>query len=254
MEVLKPKLGSVTSITMTSPDLARSLQYYESLGFHEVMRFDFPFPWIQITDDALLIMLRLGKEPYLALTYYVSDIEILVAELEKEGIIFIEKANPGDMVKRFLIKSPDGLTISLVGMFDGFVQPKGANLRNTPPEDFFKPEKYVNKVCGLFGELAHPVKDLEASIAWWKLLGYLPLSKFTAPYPWAILSDGLGIVGIHQTTHFDYPVITYFASDMKEKIHNLKTAGIEGIPDAEIANVTIVTPEKQHINLFKMGM
>lgn len=45
-----PKLGEVTAITITSPDLDKSLQYWQRLGFSELYRMDFPFPWVQITD------------------------------------------------------------------------------------------------------------------------------------------------------------------------------------------------------------
>ena len=254
MDLPKPKLANITAITMTSPDLARSLNYYQKLGFREVMRFDFPFPWIQITDGALLMMLRLGKDPYLALTYYVVDIDKIVSGLEDDSVVFSEKPAPTDIVKRYLIQSPDGLTVSLVNIIEGFTQPEGPTMLNMPQQEMFNPEKYVNKVCGMFGELAHPVKDLEASIEWWKKLGFVALSKSTMPYPWAILSDGLAVVGVHQTTNFDYPAITFFAADMKDKIEKLKSAGLEGYPETAGGNLTLITPEKQHINLFKMGM
>ena len=254
MDLPKPKLGQITAITMTSPDLARSLSYYEKLGFKEVMRFDFPFPWIQITDGALLMMLRLDKDPYIALTYYVVDIERLVAGLENDGVDFMEKPASTEMIKRYLIKSPDGLIISLVNIVDGFTQPAGPTMLQMPQSDMFNPEKYTNKTCGMFGEFAQPVGDLEASIEWWKKLGYKTISKFTAPYPWAILSDGLGIVGLHQTDTFDYPVVTYFASDMKTKIEKLKEAGLDNFVSKGAGSIVLTTPEKQHINLFSMGI
>ena len=250
----KPKLGEITAITMTSPDLERSLNYYEKLGFSEVGRYDFPFPWIQISDGALLIMLRLGNDPYCALTYYVHDLDRIVSELEKEGLEFSQKPNPNDMIKRFLLQSPDGLTVSLVSFVDGFKQPPGPTMLTTDQKDYFNPEMYVNKSCGMFGEFAHPVKDLDASLLWWEKLGFKSLSKFSSPYPWAILSDGLAVVGLHQTTNFTFPTITYFASDMKGKIEKLKSEGLQDYTETGGGNITLTTPEKQRINLFKMGM
>ena len=123
------------------------------------------------------------------------------------------------------------------------------------PQDYTNPDKYVNKVCGMFGEFAQPVKDLEASILFWEKLGFKALSKFSSPYPWAIISDGLAVVGLHQTSNFKDPTITFFAKDMKEKIENLKTAGLPGLEAATgLSNVTLTTPEGQRINLFKLGM
>ncbi len=247
-----PKLGDVTAITITSPDLDKSFEYWQKLGFAEVMRSDFPFPWVQVTDGALLIMLRKDATPYCALTYYVND-EGIVPLLESEGLVFNGKPKATDMVKRYVLQSPDGLNISLVMAPGGFTQPPGPTMLTMPQTDFFNPEKYVNKVCGMFGEFAHPVKNLETSITFWEKLGFKAISKFTHPYPWAIISDGLAIVGLHQTDNFSYPAITYFAADMKEKIAALKQQGLENYTDKGAGSIVLTTPENQHVNLFKMG-
>jgi catechol 2,3-dioxygenase-like lactoylglutathione lyase family enzyme len=249
-----PILGEITAFTVTTPDLGQSLAFYQKLGFKELFRADWPFPWIQITDGVLLMMLRKDPDPYIALTYYVKDINSVVADLDRKGISFTYRAKDSDPVKRFVFKSPDGLTISLVNIIEVFSQPPGPGMLTMPQQDYFNPEKYVNKVCGLFGEFAHPVADPGKSIAFWELLGFKAISKFTAPYPWAIISDGLSIVGLHQTESFNYPVITYFAADMKDKIEKLKAAGIIDYQEKGAASIVLTTPEQQHINLFKLGM
>ncbi len=253
-EIPIPKLAEVCAITITSPDLEMSLAFYEKLGFRELYRADWPFPWIQITDGALLIMLRKDNSPYIALTYYVQEIDNLVAELESEGIVFTTKPNPNDMIKRSLMKSPDGMNVSLVTYVDGFVQPTGQTLLTTPPQDYSNPDKYINKACGLFGELAHPVSDIDKSMDFWEKLGFKQLSRMTSPYPWSIISDGLSIVGLHQTSDFNSPTLTFFATDMKDKIEKLKEKGLSKFTvKGGATNVVLETPEKQHINLFKLG-
>jgi hypothetical protein len=123
-----------------------------------------------------------------------------------------------------------------------------------PQQDYFDPSKYVNKVCGLFGEFCHPVKDLETSLVFWQKIGFTVLSKFDMPNPWAIVSDGLSIVGLHQTTEFTYPAITFFAADSKEKIAKLKSEGLQNYTEKGESNIVLTTPEQQHIFLFKLGM
>src|SRR5215203_3934495 len=173
----KPKLGDVSAITITSPDLERSLVFYQKLGFKELYRADVPFPWIQISDGALLMMLRQDNTPYIALTYYVKGIDKLVAALEVEGILFTTKPNPTDMIKRCVMKSPDGMNVSLVSFVDDFVQPTGQTLLTMPPTDYNNPDKYVNKFCGMFGEFAHPVADIDKSMVFWEKLAFKLLSK-----------------------------------------------------------------------------
>ncbi len=249
-----PKLGNVSAITITSPDLEESLAFYQMLGFSEMTRMDFPFPWILVTDGTLLMMLRKDDAPYIALTYYVGDVDTLVKELENDGIVFARKPHPNEMVKRCLMISPDGMNVSLVQMPDGLKQPEGRTLLNTPPQEMFDANKYTNKVCGLFGEFAHPVADIDAAMVFWEKLGFKIVSRMTSPYNWAIITDGLSIVGVHQTTNFSEPTLTFFAADMKEKIEALKAAGVTDFVEKGGANITITTPEEQHINLFKLGM
>ena len=249
-----PILGEITAFTITSPDLEQSLAYYQLLGFKEVFRADWPFPWIQVSDGVLLIMLRKDETPYIALTYYVNDIDKVVAHLISKGVTFTYMARQGDMIKRYVLPTPDGLNVSLVNVMEGFTQPPGPGMLQMPQQDYFNADKYVNKVCGLYGEFAHPVADLDASIAFWEVLGFKAVSKFTSPYPWAILSDGLSVVGLHQSKHFDYPAITFFAADMKEKIAQLKAKGLTNYTEQGPANIVLTTPEQQHIFLYKLGM
>src|SRR5882762_563982 len=97
-----PILGDITALTINTPDLEASLAYYQKLGFKELFRADWPFPWIQVTDEALLIMFRKADDPYLALTYYPKDVVKVAAELEKRGISFLFTPEKNDMVKRYL--------------------------------------------------------------------------------------------------------------------------------------------------------
>ena len=249
-----PILGDIVALTINTPDLEASLQYYQKLGFKELFRADWPFAWIQVTDEALLIMLRKSEDPYLALTYYTTDSGKVAAELEKRGISFLSKPGKGDMIQRYVFQSPDGLTISLVTIPMGFRKPSGNTMLTMNPADYANPATYTNQVAGMFGELAHPVTDLESSLPFWEKIGFNVLSKFASPYPWAIVSDGLGIVGLHQSTHFDFPAITFFAADMKDKIEQLKNNGLENFKEKGPANVVLTTPEQQHIFLFGMGM
>jgi hypothetical protein len=100
----QPMLGDITAITITTPSLDDSLAYYQKLGFAEVLRHDFPFPWIQITDGALLIMLRQYEKPYCGLTYYVKALDQVVEKLEQAGIVFIDKPAATDMIKRYMFQ------------------------------------------------------------------------------------------------------------------------------------------------------
>lgn len=249
------KIGEHYAINITTKDLEKSFEFYQMLGFKETLRYDFPFPFMFITDGTINIMLRKDEQPYIALSYYVSNIKDKVAELEAEGILFTALSSPHDMIQRFRSTSPDGVNLTLVTFVDTFVKPTGPTMLTMDQADYMNPEKYGNKTIGMFGEFAHTVKDLEATIEYWDKLGFKVLTKYASPYPWAILSDGTSVIGAHQSNHFSGIGITYFAADMKDKIVALKEKGISNYKELMGPNNIIVpTPEGQQIFLFSMGM
>jgi len=249
------KLGDVACVYVTSSNLDSSVAVYEQLGFSKNGANTFPVPWAQVSDGSLLIMMRKDEKPFMGLTYYVNDINAKITALEKDSIVFTQKPKPGDPVQRYFITSPDGFSIMLVPNIGGFKAATGKTLINMPPADFADPEKYPNKITGAFGEFCHPVKDLRASIAFWKKLGFSVKGDMKQPYPHAILYDGLMIIGLHQTTNFNYPAITYFGAKTESRINGLKEKGLG--PFTEMAgknNQVLITWEKQHVFLFALGM
>jgi len=156
----------------------------------------------------------------------------------------------------WIFLSPDSLAVNLIH-YDpaGMYQPQGKTLLNFPQEDFSKAEKLPNPNCGIFGEFATAVKDLNSAVAFWQGLGFEAKSVNQEPYPWAILSDGINILGLHQTKDFDYPAITYFAPDMSERVKRLKESGIDLFSERKgeggsKRNFILTTPEGQKIFLF----
>ncbi len=249
------QLGEVACVYITTADLDSSVAVYEKLGFQKTGSNTFPVPWAQVSDGSLLIMMRKDVTPYIGLTYYATETEKEVARLEKEGIVFYQKPKEGDLIKRYYFKSPDGLNIMLSSNLGGFQQPTGVTLANMKPEDMMNADKHPNKQCGVFGEFCHPVTDLAASLAFWKKIGYTVKFESAAPYPHAILTDGLMIIGLHQTNHFNYPAITYFGLNVEKRISELKERGLKNFTeDGGKNNQVLTTWEGQHFFIFNLGM
>jgi len=249
------RLGDVACVYITTPDLDSSVVVYEKLGFPKIASNTFPLPWAQVSDGSLLIMMRKDNAPYIGLTYYASEIEKLVEQLEKDGIVFTQKPKDGDLIKRYYFKSPDGLNIMLASNLGAFQQPKGMTMLTMKQSDYSIADKYPNKQCGVFGEFCHPVTDLNTSISFWKKIGFELKSQMSQPYPWAILTDGLMTIGLHQTKNFNYPAITYFGLNTAKRIEQLKGQGLNNFTEMMGPNnVILSTWEKQHFFLFNMGM
>ena len=75
------------------------------------------------------------------------------------------------------------------------------------------------------------------------------------PYPYAILSDGLILIGLHQTKNFNYPAVTYFGLNTDKRVQQLKSQGLQNFSEmAGKGNVVLKTWEGQHFFLFSFGM
>ncbi|NDC40589.1 MAG: hypothetical protein EBZ77_03420 [Chitinophagia bacterium] len=150
--------------------------------------------------------------------------------------------------------TPEGVNLTYITGMEGFTRPPKPTMLQFPQGDYMKPETYPNTTVGLFGEFAVPVTNLEAALAYWKQLGFEAATTFSSPYPWAIVTDGLHIVGLHQTNMFVQPALTFFAADMQLKIATLREAGVTGFLDEGLKNTKLSTPEGQHLNLYHLGM
>jgi len=249
------KLGDVACVYITTQNLDSSVALYEKLGFSKTGENTYPSPWAQVSDGSLIIMLRKDAVSYIGLTYYVADVEKVVAQLEKDSIVFAQKPKEGDLIKRYYFKSPDGFNIMLSNNLGGFKKATGSTMITMKPDNFASADKYPNRQCGVFGEFAHPVKDINISLAFWKKLGYQTNSVMKFPYPYAIISDGLMLIGLHQTNEFNYPVITYFGINTEKRIQELKEKGLQNFNEMMgKKNVILKTWEGQHFNLFSIGM
>ena len=245
------KLGDAASVYVTTTNLDSSVAVYEKLGFQKIGSNSFPAPWAQVSDGSLLITMRKDATPYIGLTYYSSNVEKIAEQLEKDSIVFVQKPKAGDVIKRYYIKSPDGFTIVLSGNPGGFEQPKGMSMLNMKPEDYKNADKYPNKQCGVFGEFAHPVTELSKSIAFWKKLGFKISYEMKEGEPYAIVSDSLMIIGLHQTKEFTYPAITYFGINTEKRIEQLKNKGLQNFTEmGGKNNVILKTWEGQHFFIF----
>jgi len=249
------KLGEVASIYVTSPDLDSSIALYEKIGFLKISSNVMPTPWALLSDGSLLIMMRKDSVKYVGLTYYVTNIEEKAKQLEKNGIKFTQKPKEDDLIKRYYFKSPDGLNIMLASHVGLFKQPTGVTMLEMNPIALQSESQYPNKQCGAFGEFCHPVADLNSSIEYWKKLGFEVKSQMSQPYQWAILSDGLMLIGLHQTNNFSYPAVTYFGVNTENRVKELKGKGVTGFTEMRGKNnVVLKTWEGLHFFLFSMGM
>jgi hypothetical protein len=251
------KLGTASQIVIGTEDLEASALVYDRIGYRRVAHGNTPGPFIQYTDDSSLILLTQDGMKYIGLIYFDKNMLRNVDELMSQGVEFQQQTN--DAAGNFfhgIFTTPDGVMINLVNFDPGNMYQPDRKLINIPENDLGALENYPNKMIGIFGEYSVPVSGLETSLEYWQKLGFDVLSRNEEPYPWAIVTDGLNVLGLHQTTEFNTQAITYFAPDMEKRIAALKNNGLEdninrfsGSGNSD-KNAVLTTMENQHFFLF----
>jgi hypothetical protein len=100
------------------------------------------------------------------------------------------------------------------------------SLINHDPSGMASPAGEASSHCGKFGEFALGVADFHKAASFWSNFGFEQRYASGDPYPWGIFSDGLMVLGLHQTDEFQGPCITYFAPDMPKRIKELQAKGL----------------------------
>jgi len=218
------KSGDYVEIRTTVGDVAEALAFYGKLGFRQVSE-------DVVSDGSINIHLLVGDEPSPTLAYAGSDIAA-IADL---GITAQTSGDTASFI------APGGLHIRLDAQPGSVLMPDGTSLSRTP----------ISRL-GKFGEFALPVEDRDEAIAFWQKLGFEQFLVADQPYPWAIFSDGLIVIGLHQTSDFDQPHITYFTADMAERIAQLQADGVamRFMSEDDKSNAAFTAPGGQRFFMF----
>ena len=243
-------LGGSSQITIGTTDLIKSQEFYELLGFKKVE--DIP-NGIQMSDESVLILLQKSDKKILRLSYFDADADKIANAVEQKGFHFVVKNENTGFITRSIFNGPDSIQFSLVKLDAANIYKPKKKMIGISQDGLKDVKNYPNPCCGVFGEFSFPVVNVDSSISQLKKLGFSG-DKMTMPYPWAMMSDSLLAIGLHQQTIWKYPALTFFAPDMKEKIEKLKAKGLvftdfPGMGGGP-GNQVLISPEGVHIFLF----
>lgn len=249
-------LGTATQYTIVSTKYAESIAFWEKLGFKQVAnsREDARHKWVQLCDESLLITLSEGEQAYSELSYLTADYKKACKQVKKAKLKPVTTTKESaEGLNSVTFESPDGFLVSLSDIDPApMYKPTGKNMLELGG-DVMDPAKMPSPL-GALGEISICVKDIQSSIAFWEKLGFKGMGVNADPYPWTIMNDGMGLVGLHQTTDWTGVAITYFAPDMGERIAKVRAAGIEA---KEMGmgpnNVVVVAPDGTKLFLFSFN-
>jgi predicted lactoylglutathione lyase len=230
-------LGSYCHVSIGTRQMEANIKFYKTLGFKVVSMNNEPWPWVMLSDGAVNIQLNEDGFEYFGLSYFDANMPAKIADLAAKGVVFF--MDNTDPVLMKVMQDPDSIMgIALIGMDMGMA-PMPLNGEGS---------------LGTLGEIAVPVKDFEVASAWYQKVGFKTKGKQTSPYPWGIHTDGLSMIGLHQTSHFKKPTLTYFSLESKAIIARLQEAGLSVknvMPDSkELIHGMVESPDGWPVNIF----
>lgn len=227
------KLGPAAFITLYSRQQNEAKIFYDTLGFSTLSTEEGS---VRMTDGNLLFDLRSAHTDATLLSYCTNDIPNAVEMAANLEIPVREQS-----AHHAILEEPNGLFILLAG--PDMISPTAM-------------EKKPSSLCGTFYEISLETSDMERSIVWWQNVGF---KATTRKETWCTLDDGKIMIGLYQKGscphRFKNPSLTYFETDMAERIQMLKSRGIKFIQEErEIGmegHAIAESPDGQFFFLFK---
>jgi len=243
------KLGHFVEFDLAVKELSASQKFYESLGFKNTTAAKADHPVAALTDGNVVLALHQAQFASPTLTYYGANLPECLSALQANGVVvnILQKENGKPAAieftdingQRFVLKSQ--APVARVGVAFELMSPAGPQ----------SAEKHYAKI-GMFGEFSIAAKDRATSAAFWQKFGFKKFHESNSPYPWGIYSDGLTVLGLHQTTEFKEPALSFFSKDAKERISALKKEGFLFIADLDPTNSVMKSPDGQMIFVFNL--
>ncbi len=236
-ETIPVETGNYVQVSLSSDSLDTSLDYYRKLGFQEIeIHKSTPVPWALISDGFQIYMISQNNFPSPSLTYFGSNLDEDLPGLESTGLKPQRTVDEAGRLQSAVLVDPNGLGISLINM----------GSQGLP-----RPDISDSTITGIFREISIPTPNLTESLVFWKNLGFIVTSEAVEPYPVAILSDNKIHIGLHQTTLFTSPALTYHSSNIEKVREYLTTLDLPFEPFAENLNgIRMRSPDGQLIFIF----
>ena len=152
-------LGDFLEVSLSTPDILASVEFYRKLGFSEAPAGDsWKHPYTVMTDGRLYLGLHKREAPSPALSFVLPELARRMGGFEALGIEFAVSNIELHRFNELGFLDPDGQMVTLLEA-----------RTYSPVHDAHLPPT----MCGYFLEYRLPVRDRAASMRFWESLGLI---------------------------------------------------------------------------------
>lgn len=236
-------LGSFLEISVHSPDVLASVQFYEKLGFVQLPTNDaWTHPYGVVTDGRCFIGIHAYSFPGPSLTFVAPELRGRVEDLEAAGAKFEFLKLADDQFHELGFFAPDEQIVTLL------------EARTFSPPDL---HSLAESLLGYFAEYRIPVEDRDAALAQWLRYGLIESE------PGDTLHDSVTAcctslnIGLTESRRVKRPTLVFHVPDLRERLTVLEQRGVEPRrvhePRDGAAFAEIHTPEETPLLLVEAG-
>jgi catechol 2,3-dioxygenase-like lactoylglutathione lyase family enzyme len=239
--LLSAPLGRFLEISIGTPVIRESLEFYESLGFVQTAVGEtWSHPYAVVTDGHLFIGLHGRDMPSPSLTFVLPELQAGVGRLKERGVTFEQEHFGDEVFNQAQLRDPAGLSVTLL------------EARTFSPPQLDAP---IESACGYFSELGIPARAAAQARAFWESIGFVALDEEEQPFPRTpLVSDALDLA-LYRTRALRQPVLTFEDGAMAERLARLRARGVkvsDEMPDTldEADNGVLIAPEGTRLLLL----
>jgi catechol 2,3-dioxygenase-like lactoylglutathione lyase family enzyme len=199
-------------ISVTTPDIGASIDFYERLGFWQAPTGDaWPHRYGVVTDGRMVLGLHEAPD-FAAITFVHPDVAQVAGTLDETGVPLRLRQTDPEVFNRIEFADPAGQPIRVLAA------------RTFSPADNWAERQ---SACGYFAHYSMPARDSAAVAAFWEPLGFVAMPEVADPYPHlSLTSDGINLA-LHSPRLLPGLALVFCEEAMAAKISGLRQAGVE---------------------------
>jgi len=193
--------------------IAESVQFYERLGFSQLITGDaWPHRYGVLSDGRVHLGLHERSMPSPALTFVLPQLARAQLRLRTAGFDLQRLALGDDSLHQMHLVDPGGNAVTVLEARTYSPAAPGADLQS---------------LCGYFSHLSLPQPDWQAAREFWERAGFVALGEEPLPYPHLPLTSDYLDLAFHAPRLFETPLLVFECADLNAHVARLRERGIE---------------------------
>ncbi len=213
-------LGKFLELSLPTPDIQASLDFYLKLGFSEALVGEtWAHQYAVVTDGRIHLGLHREGVAEPTLTFVRPGLLGALDDLESRGIEFEYRRLGNDAFNELAWRDTDGHLLRLI------------EARTFSPTK--RPSTQTSQ-CGYFIEIALPSFDLMAGKTYWENLGFVGMDEFDGRLPHVACTSDFIDIGLYESGVLRGAGLRFEADDLAATLSNLAASGILPAKDAAL--------------------